>query len=325
MRKFGRTGISFGSFFWGLFLMGSVFLLVTVWSSGFASSTNGFDISDSLVPQNEIFHGGPPRDGIPAIDRPKFISAGDAAFLNPEDRVLGVFHNGFARAYPVLILNYHEIVNDHFGEDAVVVSFCPLCGTGMVFSASVKGVNRQFGVSGLLYNSDMLLYDRESESLWSQIMMQAVSGPLRGTTLKPLAVAHTSWADWKSRYPGTQVLSPATGYERDYSRSPYPGYEQSEMIMFPVSHYAAQYHPKERVIGLQLGKSFKAYPFSELAKTGKHKINDVVAGKKVTIHFNTKHRTGSVRDENNREIPAVISYWFAWMAFHPDSAVYGMD
>lgn len=325
MRSSVRPGTKLVPFFGGLFLLGTLILLVIVWSPGFASATNGFDISGALVPENEIFHGGPPRDGIPAIDRPKFISAGEATFLNPEDRVLGVFHNSIARAYPVLVLNYHEIVNDRFGNDAIVVSFCPLCGTGMVFSASVKGVNRQFGVSGLLYNSDMLLYDRESESLWSQIMMQAISGPLKGTTLEPLAVANTSWADWRSRHPDTQVLSRDTGYARNYSTSPYPGYEQSETVMFPVSHFASQYHPKELVIGLQVGKEYKAYPFSELAKTGKTKITDTFASQQLTILFSTRHRTGTVMDANNNEIPAVISYWFAWMAFHPDSAVYSRD
>lgn len=321
-QRSGPPRLSFGSFLGGIFLLGLIFLLVIVWSSGFASPTNGFDVSAALIPENEIFHGGPPRDGIPAIDEPKFISAAKATFLKPGDRVLGLFHNGISRAYPILILNYHEIVNDKFGKDAVVVSFCPLCGTGMIFSSRIKGVDRKFGVSGLLYNSDMLLYDRESESLWSQIMMQAVSGPLKGEKLESLVVTHTSWADWKNKHPETQVLSRDTGYSRDYSRSPYPGYVESDSVMFPVSHFSALYHPKELVIGLQIGDTFKAYPFSELAKSGKQKINDVVAGKTVTIHFSDKHRAARVMDANRREIPTVTSFWFAWIAFHPQSKVY---
>ena len=322
MLKTGRQRLSFGSFLGAMFLLAIVFLLVTVWSSGFASPTNGFDVTGALVPEGEIFHGGPPRDGIPALDEPKFIAADKASFLNPDDRVLGLYHNGIARAYPILILNYHEIVNDKFGKDAVVVSFCPLCGTGMVFSSAIEGVNRQFGVSGLLYNSDMLLYDRESESLWSQIMMQAISGPLKGLTLEPLAVTHTSWQDWKSKHPNTQVLSRDTGYSRDYSRSPYPGYEQSTMVMFPVSNISARYHPKERVLGLQIENIFKAYPFSELAKSRSSKIADVVAGKSITVIFNSKHRTATVLDANQKEIPGVISFWFAWVAFHPETEIY---
>lgn len=325
MRRSGRLPVSFGSILGTLFLLAILFLLVTVWSTGFASATNGFDVREALIPEKEILHGGPPRDGIPTIDNPKYVTAEQANYIKPEDRVLGVYHNGIARAYPVLILNYHEIVNDRIGKDAVVVSFCPLCGTGMVFKASVKGIDRQFGVSGLLYNSDMLLYDRDSESLWSQIMMQAVTGPLKGTMLEPLAVSHTSWADWKKRHPQTRVLSRDTGHNRDYSRSPYPGYEQSNAVMFPVGNFATRYHPKEPVIGLRLGDTAKVYPFSELAKSGKSEIKDNVSGKSVTIVFDGSNRTGSILDANNNEIPTVISYWFAWMAFHPQSDVYSAN
>lgn len=300
-------------------------ILVLVWDSSVASSDNGFDLSGALIPENEIMHGGPPRDGIPAIHNPKFLPATEVKFLNPKDRVLGVFHNGVAKAYPVLILNYHEIVNDNFSGDAVVVSFCPLCGTGMVFKATVKGVDRKFGVSGLLYNSDMLLYDLESESLWSQIMMQSVAGPLKGALLEPMLVANTSWQDWKNRYPTTKVLSRDTGFNRDYNRSPYPGYSQSETVMFPVSSFVAKYHPKEKVIGLQVGNSYKAYPFSELAKADKQVIRENFAGKKFTVKFDSKNRTGAIYNEKGVEIPSLISYWFAWIAFHPESVVFTVE
>ena len=308
-----------------LLLIAGVVWLSYNWPLVHASPTNGFDIEDALVPREQIIHGGPPRDGIPSVDNPRFVPASQAGFLTENDRVLGVYHNGRAKAYPIRILNYHEIVNDYFGKDVVVVSFCPLCGTGMVFESQVGGVDRTFGVSGLLYNSDMLLYDRESMSLWSQIMAQAISGPLKGARLQSLAASHTSWLDWRNRYPETLVLSEDTGYRRDYQRSPYPGYAQSNHIMFPVNATAAQYHPKELVIGLQIGQSYKAYPFSELAKTSRDKFTDVVNGKRVYVTFNAEHRTGSVYDENNREIPTVIGFWFAWIAFHPESEVYIRD
>jgi hypothetical protein len=311
------------SFSGRMFLATVTIFVVMSCTSGIASPTNGFDVSGSLVPENEIFHGGPPRDGIPSIDKPKFLPVGGPHHLKPDDRVLGVYHNGIARAYPVAILNYHEIVNDRFADEAIVVSFCPLCGTGMVFNATVEGVDRQFGVSGLLYNSDMLLYDRESLSLWSQIMMQSISGPLKGVALTPLAVANTSWSDWQARYPKTQVLSRDTGYSRDYDRSPYPGYNEDSTIMFPVNNLAAAvYHPKELVIGLQIGNRFKAYPFSELAKSAKKSLQDIVNNERVIVSFDANHRTGAVYDQNGKEIPTVISFWFAWIAFHPDSDVY---
>ena len=196
-------------------VIGGLLLLAAVTTSG--QSLNGFDLSNASLPVSQILSGGPPRDGIPAIDRPRFIAARQAAFLGDDDRVLGVYHKGIARAYPIRILNWHEIVNDQFAGEAVVVSFCPLCGTGTAFS-TLHGKAKTFGVSGLLYNSDLLLYDRETESLWSQIAATAISGPLRGEGLTLLPVAHTTWADWRKRYPDTTVLSTDTGYSRDYQR-----------------------------------------------------------------------------------------------------------
>jgi hypothetical protein len=120
-----------------------------------ADADNGFDLSDSLVPVEEIHHGGPARDGIPAIDRPRFVNASVVDYLLGDDRVLGINRNGISKAYPINILNHHEIVNDDLGREAIVISYCPLCGTGMAFLASVEGSTLEFGVSGLLYNSDV--------------------------------------------------------------------------------------------------------------------------------------------------------------------------
>jgi|FLOH01.1.fsa_nt_gi hypothetical protein len=152
----------------------------------------GFDFSMHSIPVADIYDGGPGKDGIPAILNPKFISAqeADKTFFKNNDRVLGYVHNGQARAYPIKILNWHEIVND----SGAVVTYCPLCGTGMVFGTEVKGRKLTFGVSGLLYQSDMLLYDHQTESLWSQIKSEAVTGKLMGSRLKLLSSTHTNWA-----------------------------------------------------------------------------------------------------------------------------------
>jgi len=296
-------------------------LLLTVVLDTQSAEKNGFSITDPLIPADEIHAGGPPRDGIPAIDKPRFITPAEANFLQAEDRVLGIARNGIARAYPIAILNWHEIVNDDFDGEPVVVSFCPLCGTGMAWLATVDGQALDFGVSGLLYNSDMLLYDRQTESLWSQIRRQAISGPHKGQQLQPVAVEHTQWADWRQRHPATQVLSRETGARRDYSRNPYAGYGSSRNLYFPVAQQDRRYHPKEAVLGLELAGQFKAYPFAELNRSDAV-VRDTVAGQVVTIHYDREHHTAVALDAQGEPLPAVIAYWFAWYAFHPDTAVY---
>lgn len=201
----------------------------------FAKNLNGFDLKGSIVPAREIMKGGPPRDGIPAIDRPRYRSADQVRYLNDDDLVLGLVHNGVAKAYPTRVLVWHEIVNTDFNGDPVVVTFCPLCGTGLAFSAIQNNRELDFGVSGLLYNSDLLMYDRQTEGLWSQIPGKAITGTLAGTRLERLPVIHLTWAEWKKQYPDSLILSKDTGYNRDYSRAPYSGYEKTERLYFPVS------------------------------------------------------------------------------------------
>jgi hypothetical protein len=311
-------------------VLASIVIIAAMWMliqsrAGMALSLNGFEIVDPLVSAEQIIHGGPPRDGIPAIDSPVFVTAEAAGFLKPDDRILGVYRNGVAKAYAVRILNYHEIVNDTFGDDRVVITFCPLCGTGMAFEAVVAGVDRTFGVSGLLYNSDMLLYDRQSMSLWSQISKKAINGPLKGKQLRHIPTSNTTWADWLQRYPATLVLSTKTGYSRNYNVSPYPGYTISDQIMFPVSATAARYHPKELVVGLEINQHFKAYPFVELAMSGTDRLSDVVGNVKVQVIYDAQNRSARVLDSDGRELPSVISYWFAWIAFHPESEVFVVE
>lgn len=283
---------------------------------------NGFDLAGASVPVQAIERGGPPKDGIPAIDRPRFVPAAKAG-LADADRVLGLALGTDARAYPIRILNWHEVVNDRFGDRAVVVTFCPLCGTGMAFDAQVGTRALSFGVSGLLYNSDVLLYDRATLSLWSQIMQTAVSGPLKGTRLQSLPLTHTSWADWRRRYPATQVLSTDTGFERDYARDPYAGYDQVPRLIFDVRHRDDRLPLKEWVLGVQVAGVHKAYPFSVLvrAMNTRGDLVDTVAGKRLRIHFDRAHGTAEATDELGRPWPGTMAYWFAWVAFHPRTEV----
>ncbi|MFV2031518.1 MAG: DUF3179 domain-containing protein [Gammaproteobacteria bacterium] len=288
-----------------------------------AAPKNGFDVSNATVPADEILAGGPPRDGIPAITNPKLLSASEASYLSPDDRVLGITLNGESRAYPISILNWHEIINDQIKGERFAITYCPLCGTGVAFSAEVGGQLMNFGVSGLLYNSNVLLYDRKTESLWSQIMGIAVSGKMVGEKLTSIPISHTTWKDWLQKNPDTLVLSTNTGFSRDYTRNPYAGYERSRQLYFEVNNRApSNYHPKEQVIGLDIDGVYKAYPFIELEKNGKSQFTDTINGKAITVNWDSINRSVSITDSSGSEIPSIDGYWFSWFAFHPDTQVF---
>lgn len=297
-------------------------ICLLLWLSGCsAQSKNGFDLEGALVPPEHILSGGPAKDGIPAIDSPRFVEAGQAGFLKADSWVLGMVYQGQAKAYPINILNWHEVVNDRFGDEPVVITFCPLCGSGMAFSARLDGKAHTFGVSGLLYNSDVLLYDRQTQSLWSQLLSQAISGPHKGRRLTALPVLHTTWQDWRSRHPDTRVLSTETGFRRDYRSSPYAAYLESPQIMFPVTAVSRRYHPKEEVLGLEVGGVFKAYPFIELEKSPAS-FTDSVDGHMISIRYDREHRSAEAFESEGKPLPGVRTFWFAWYAFHPKTAIY---
>ena len=303
-----------------LFLLS--YVLLGALSTAIAQSKNGFDLTDALVPVDEIHWGGVQRDGIPSINQPKFVSASDATFLGKKDRVLGVYRNGIAKAYPIRILDRHEIVNDNFADEGVVVTYCPLCFSGMAFSISTDSIARTFGVSGLLFNSDVLLYDHQTGSLWSQIRSQAISGALKGTEIRPVVTAHTTWPDWLSRYPDTQVLSTDTGYGINYRKSAYSEYQRSRQLMFPVKNRSNKYSNKELVLGVTIGDTFKAYPFKELRKQDRTSFGDSIGETALTIEWHEKEKFALAISSDGKEIPTVIVYWFAWYAFHPTTAIF---
>jgi hypothetical protein len=289
-----------------------------------AAKKNGFVLDGALIPTKEIRPGGPPRDGIPAILRPRFISASEANYLQPETRVLGHSNGTIAKAYPVPILNWHEVVNDSLVDQRLLVTYCPLCGTGMAFEVDS---NDLFGVSGLLYNSDVLLYDTATESLWSQIMGQAISGPRRGERLRQVTLRHTTWSQWQERHPDTVVLAPPSGSAADYQANPYVGYEKTRRLFFPVSSKSRAFHPKAQVLGLVIAEQAHAYALSELAAAG-NLVEETIGATSFRIHHDPASdsawveakRTGS--NELFKEVPSVMSYWFAWYAFHPKTAIF---
>jgi hypothetical protein len=304
-----------------LYVLAVFGFLLTAFNTS-AGSKNGFDLTGALIPESQIFKGGPDKDGIPAIDKPKFLSVRKARFMKNDDRILGIDIAGIKKAYPIKILNWHEVVNDRVGREKFSITYCPLCGTGMAFSARVENMQLDFGVSGLLYNSDVLLYDRQTDSLWSQIMQQAISGKYKGARLKSIPLTHTTWSDWKKKHPDTKVLSTRTGSVRNYNKNPYKDYATSEHLFFPVHTKAPEiYHPKERVLGVEIDGAFKAYPFIELNKNGKTLFTDRLNNKELSIHWDQEHQTGTIYlDEKN--ITTTQSFWFAWFAFHPETLVY---
>jgi len=288
-----------------------------------AGSSNGFDLSNATLPREEILHGGPPRDGIPALSSPKLIPALDAEYLEPTDRVVGITLKNQSRAYPIAILNWHEIVNDEIDGQRFAITYCPLCGTAVAFDATIDGQPTDFGVSGLLYNSDVLLYDRDTESLWSQILGKSISGKRVGKSLTAIPISHTTWRDWLEQHPETMVLSDDTGFSRDYQRDPYAGYEESRYTYFAVNNEAPDsYHPKEIVLGLGIDGLYKAYPFIELDKQGKSRFSDTVNGKRFDFAWDTANRSVTVTDADGRPVAGIQGFWFAWFAFHPDTEIF---
>ena len=293
------------------------------WGHAKAQTMNGFDLSQTDVPVSEIHRGGPPRDGIPALTDPEFLRAGDVRWLRDDDRVLGVYRNGIAKAYPLGIMNYHEVVNDVFADEPIAVTYCPLCFSGVAFRARERdGARLLLGVSGLLYNSDVLLYDRRTESLWSQIAARAISGPRRGETLETVPIANTTWTAWRAEHPDSLVLSRNTAYSRNYDRDPYAEYVEDEALMFPVRFRMHGRHPKTPVLGVRVGERARAYPFSAFPETGRHRIEDELGGESLTILIDADARSGRVLDAQGEEIPSLTVFWFAWFAFHPETDWY---
>jgi hypothetical protein len=237
----------------------------------------------SIVPLDQIVSGGPPPDGIPSIDNPKFISVQEASkFLKDSELILGLNINGDIRAYPLQILVWHEIVNDNVGAVPVAISYCPLCFTNQVFNRTIdERVVVEFGTSGKLYNSNLVMYDRTSKSLWSQALAEGIVGKYAGTKLQRVPFDIAYWKEWKQLYPDSKILSRDTGSNRPYGVDPYGDYYTNSDVLFPVSNKDGRLNLKEIVVGLENKGQFKAYKQQEIEN--KKVINDQVNGKSITL------------------------------------------
>jgi uncharacterized protein DUF3179 len=311
----------------------------------------------------EIVFGGVKKDGIPALRNPRFIVAAQAEFMTPGEKVFGVHIRGEDRAYPLRILDWHEMANDVVGGQTVSLAYCTLCGSGILYQTTLApGETYTFGSSGLLYRSNKLMYDHQTNTLWSQLTGEPVMGPLVGKRKKLpiLPLTLTTWGEWRKRHPETMILSLDTGYRRDYRRgAAYGEYFASPYTMFPVwKRSSAPLKQKDWIWVLDVDGVKKAYPMRELVKSPV--LNDSV--KQTTVVIVTDPGSEAVRayasrgrqfrggvsgilvdtrsgekfkvDEDAlttadgaiqlRRLPGHAAYWFGWYAFYPGAEVYGL-
>ena len=305
----------------------------------------------------EIVWGGVVKDGIPPLVNPKLVAPDhtEASYLVPDELVFGVEINGDARAYPLRMMDWHEMFNDVVGGVPVALAYCTLCGSGILFETAVEGRDEpfEFSSSGFLYRSNKLMYDRETNSLWNQFTGQPVVGALAGTgvELKVRPVAITSWQKWRARHPDTAVLSLETGYDRDYTPGkPYAPYFNSPDLMFPARVNDTRLGAKDYVYALRLGDNEKAWSLALFEDNPV--LNDRIGPRQVVLVGDPETRTvrayasdglefaahstdpdvlvstaGGFRitedalvgtDERRLErLPGHIAYWFAWQNFRP--------
>ena len=342
------------------------FVPQSVINSGESQDTKSLDFKmmetngvKHLIPLDKIKGGGPPKDGIPSIDNPKFANVSESQFMSDSDTVIGLEINGETKAYPIFILVWHEIVNDTIGDTPVSVTYCPLCYTNQVFERIVNGEKVEFGTSGKLYNSNLLMYDRLTESYWSQALGLAVKGELTGYQLNLIPFDVITWGDWKTLHPDTLVLSTETGYIRSYATDPYGSYYTEPRIMFPVEHKDDRMSPKEIIIGFNENETYKANKQNDIET--KVIINDTIGETPILLvslfSENSRafvrivddkildfvHSDGKIFDtQSNSEwnydglaisgeyegsqlnrMSIEPGFWFAWVAFHPDTLVFG--
>jgi hypothetical protein len=248
--------------------------------------------------------------------------AASAGFVQPRDRVVGVLIGGHSRAYPIAILTQHEIVNDRLGEIPIAVTYCPLCDSVVVFDRRTPLGDLEFGVSGLLYNSNVLMYDRSRRtSLWSQLKAKGVSGPAADISLKTLPMELTTWKSWADRHPTTDVMAERTGFSRNYRRNPYATYFRQPQLMFPVQPIDNRLPTKEVVLGIWDETTALAVPLASFGGRSRQ-IEQVINGKRVVIAYTAKDQTIRVVSADDG-VSWANAFWFAWAAFHPETEVLG--
>jgi hypothetical protein len=313
--------------------------------------TYGFDLSTCLVPTETLVAGGIPKDGIPVLDFPAVTPGSEAIvpargghrgkFLVSSDRVIGVVRNGRARAYPLRMLAWHEVVNDTLGGKPILVTYSPLGDAAVVFDRRVPGLASagpgrkrplEFGVSGLLYNSNLLMYDRRDsvaeESLWSQLQFRAIAGPAaaRGARLTVIPCDLVHWSDWIARHPETSVLKPDPAVARRYERDPYGSYYGNDLLRFPVKPLPAdRFLPKKTptlIVGV--GDVWRVFPLPALAARADSNGQSRGFVGRSTVRFTYRDDPPAAWVERERGDPITSvchAFWFAWYSMRPESDV----
>jgi len=318
-----------------------------------------------LIPEERVLDGGPGKDGIPAINDPKFDKASATTYLSDEDIVIGFKHDGIIKAYPHLILDWHEIVNDEINNSAFAITYCPLTGTAINWNRTFNGVTTTFGVSGLLYNSNLIPYDRETDSNWSQMQLKCVNGELIGTEASTFQLVETSWKSWKEMYEDSEVMTTQTGFARNYGSYPYIGrngdYREESYLIFPVENSDNRLDAKERVHGVIEGEEVRVFRFEEF-ENELNIIEDNLGGQNIAVIGSKQdnyivsfiindeelrvNRSGEAvfKDQNDNvynifgeiiegpdtgnklaSTQSFIGYWFSWAAFYPEVDIYNFN
>lgn len=268
-----------------------------------------------------IMSGGPPKDGIPSIDQPIFVSLEEAdEWIADNELVLALIYKGITRVYPLQILVWHEIVNDIVAGDPVLITYCPLCGSGIAYERRIDGEAVEFGTSGKLYNSNLVMYDRETDTYWSQIDGLAIVGELTGQELTAISLDTVVWRDWKDAHPESEILSQDTGFDRDYGRDPYGNYYEDSFIWFPVKGKDDRIHPKTVVFGIEVDGAYAAYREEDLIEVGT--IEDRIHGVRIRVSLDAAGIVSIVNLDTDESIVKERDFWFAWYAFHPDTQLY---
>lgn len=254
-------------------------------SNSGGSNSGGNNTNAWSIPVDKVIDGGPGRDGIPSIDNPIFYDGNDArvdTYMQPVDLVIGVIRDGEVRAYPHRILDWHEIVNDEINGEKFTINYCPLTGSAFSWESKVGGVETTFGVSGLLYNTNLILYDRLTESNWSQLTLECVNGQSLGDIPRTQQIFETNWVTWKTMYPNTKILANEQNLNRNYDNYPYGPYRTNhDFFLFPLDPLNPALPNKQRVHAVLAGNQSKAYTFDKF--TGGKAVKDGFGGKNILV------------------------------------------